>query len=109
MNFGITSLPGYPFRAMVGSCRSSFTLSVATNTSYRFLPISEDIFLDVNTRKPNFMTVNADSPKFLRYTDGVHYEEYNFEEVNHAMMCTRFATEDDGTKFWWLNNSYGTS
>ncbi|WCJ30306.1 Cysteine proteinases superfamily protein [Euphorbia peplus] len=94
---------------MVRPCRSHLMESVARITGYECVPVSEDALLHAVTRQPVYVGVNADSQEFSDYTSGIHYEEYKFGTLNHAMLCMGFGTEDDGTKFWWLKNSYETS
>jgi cathepsin L len=66
----------------------------------------------VATAGPVSVAIDASHQSFQLYSGGVYYEPACVSDVNqldHAVLAIGYGTEDDGTDYWLVKNSWGQS
>jgi len=101
----------YPYTAVGGGCRqSSCTLGLQPGTvsGYQHVGQTTSALLSALNSQPVSVTVDAGEIAFQFYSNGV-INHGCYGPINHAVLATGYGTAADGTKYWRIKNSWGSS
>ncbi|XP_055828476.1 senescence-specific cysteine protease SAG39-like [Solanum dulcamara] len=110
-NNGLTSESNYPFEGIDDMCKiGDETNNVAKITGYENVPTnSESDLLKAVANQPVSVAIDASGSDFKSYSSGVFTGECG-TELNHGVTVVGYGEDsDDGTKYWLVKNSWGTS
>ncbi|KAJ0968032.1 hypothetical protein J5N97_024949 [Dioscorea zingiberensis] len=109
-NGGLTTESNYPYKAADGTCNSKKESShVATISGYEDVPKnSESSLLKAVVNQPISVAIDASGPDFQHYSSGVFTGECD-TELDHGVTAIGYGKTSDGTKYWLVKNSWGTS
>lgn len=104
---GITTESDYPYEEVQSVCRSEQSGAV-TITGYEVVPPSESALLQAVSNQPVSVGIAANR-EFHLYGGGIYDGSCN-PSMNHAVTVIGYGTsEEDGTKYWIVKNSWGSS
>ena len=109
-NHGITTEANYPYQAADGTCNSKKQAShIAKITGYESVPAnSEAELLKVVANQPISVSIDAGGSDFQFYSSGVFTGKCG-TELDHGVTAVGYGETSDGTKYWLVKNSWGTS
>ncbi|GJX10906.1 senescence-specific cysteine protease SAG39-like protein [Tanacetum coccineum] len=109
-NKGLTSESNYPYKGVDGTCNSNEESNhAATITGHEDVPAnSESALLKAVASQPVSVAIDASGSDFQFYSSGVFTGECG-TELDHGVTAVGYGTSDDGTKYWLVKNSWGTS
>jgi KDEL-tailed cysteine endopeptidase len=115
-NGGITTEENYPYTSNVtetaNTCDSSKTSDyAATITDYETVPDNNETALAMAVAKqPVSLRIDAHGTDFQNrwYTGGIFNGPCGTDQ-NHAVTAVGYGTTADGTNYWIVKNSWGTS
>jgi KDEL-tailed cysteine endopeptidase len=109
-NQGIATEENYPYQAMEGSCDQERASNYAARiTSFEDVtPNSEEALLQAVATQPISVAIDASSLAFQHYSMGVYNGECG-TQMTHAVTVIGYGINDDGTKYWLIKNSWGTT
>ncbi|WCJ27186.1 Cysteine proteinases superfamily protein [Euphorbia peplus] len=109
-NKGLTSEANYPYEQTDGICKKKKELSPAAKiTGYKDVPSNnENALLQAVSKQPVSVAIDASGFDFRFYSSGVFSGECD-TYLDHAVTAIGYGTNSDGTKYWLLKNSWGTS
>jgi hypothetical protein len=67
---------------------------------------SEEAMMEAVSQQPVSIAVEADKAVFQSYKSGVLSGACG-TKLDHGILCTGYGVETDGTKYWWVKNSWG--
>lgn len=91
-----------------------FQQDLLTVTGFVPIPTNDEKELErvVATIHPVAAAVHASLESFIFYADGVYKDKEcknGVTDINHAILIVGYGVEGDGTKYWIIKNSYGTT
>ncbi|KAL1559411.1 cathepsin L [Salvia divinorum] len=100
----------YPYKGVDGTCNSKKESSDAAKiTGYVDVPAnSESALLKAVANQLVSVAINASGSDFQFYSSGVFTGECG-TELDHGVTAVGYGTATDGTKYWLVKNSWGTS
>jgi len=101
----------YPYRATDGSCKQSscsFALNSGVIAGYQNVGQTDSAFMSALNGRPVSITVNAAGYAFQLYTSGVMTTACQ-GQIDHAVLATGYGTASDGTAYYRVKNSWGTT
>lgn len=106
---GICTEEDIPYTAKGNTCEScsnsAIKLSSCTDvTSRNQLHLKEAV-----SRGPVSIAIEADTSIFQHYTGGVISSSACGTSLDHGVLIVGYGTEADGTMYWLVKNSWGTS
>ncbi|KAL9392378.1 hypothetical protein Peur_016301 [Populus x canadensis] len=109
-NGGLTSEDNYPYQGVDGTCNSEEAASTeAQITGYEDVPKNnENALLQAVAKQPVSVAVDGGGNDFRFYKSGV-FEGDCGTDLNHAVTAIGYGTDSDGTDYWLVKNSWGTS
>ena len=109
-NGGLTSEAKYPYKGTDGTCDTKKAANPAAKiTGYEDVPAnSEDSLLKAVANQPVSVAIDASGSAFQFYSGGVFTGDCG-TELDHGVTAVGYGTSDDGTKYWLVKNSWGTS
>ncbi|PON96405.1 Cyseine protease [Trema orientale] len=109
-NRGITSEAIYPYKAKDGACNfRKSVFHVAKIKGYQTVPQNnEAALLKAVAHQPVSVAIDAGGSAFQFYSSGV-YKGSCGTSLNHGVTAVGYGTDDDGTKYWIVKNSWGTN
>ncbi|KAH7577026.1 hypothetical protein ACOSP7_002240 [Xanthoceras sorbifolium] len=109
-NHGINSEANYPYEAVDGTCNAKKEASHAAKiTGYETVPAnSESALLKAVAHQPISVSIDAGGSSFQFYSSGVFTGDCG-TELDHGVTAVGYGTTSDGTKYWLVKNSWGTS
>lgn len=109
-NGGLTTETEYPYTEGDGSCNTAMAANhAATINGYEDVPANnEAALMKAVANQPVSVAVETGSLGFQFYSRGVITKSCgNF--LDHAMTAIGYGTASDGTKYWLMKNSWGSS
>ncbi|XP_030962307.1 zingipain-2-like [Quercus lobata] len=109
-NKGLATEENYPYQAMDGTCDQQMASNVVAQiSSYEDVPYnSEEALLQAVANHPVSVAIEAYGRDFQSYSSGVFTGECG-TNLDHAVTVIGYGMSDDGTKYWLIKNSWGTT
>ncbi|PHT30404.1 Senescence-specific cysteine protease SAG39 [Capsicum baccatum] len=109
-NHGLTTESNYPYKGTDGTCKTGKESSHAAKiTGYEDVPAnSESALLNAVAMQPVSVAIDASGSDFQFYSSGVFTGECG-TELDHGVTAVGYGKTSDGTKYWLVKNSWGTS
>ncbi|KAJ0666946.1 putative fruit bromelain [Helianthus annuus] len=109
-NKGLTTETNYPYKGVDGTCNSNEASNhAAAITGHEDVPAnSESALLKAVASQPVSVAIDASGSDFQFYSSGVFTGDCG-TELDHGVTAVGYGTSDDGTKYWLVKNSWGTS
>ena len=109
-NGGLASESKYPYNGVDGTCSEKKSASSAAQiTGYEDVPAnSEKALLKAVAHQPVSVAIDAGGKDFQSYSGGVFTGECG-TELDHGVTVVGYGTAEDGTKYWLVKNSWGSS
>ncbi|KAI3796796.1 hypothetical protein L1987_39481 [Smallanthus sonchifolius] len=109
-NKGLTTETNYPYEGIDGSCSTTKESSHAAQiTGYEDVPAnSESALLQAVAMQPVSVAIDASGSDFQSYKSGIFKGQCG-TQLDHGVTAVGYGTADDGTKYWLVKNSWGTT
>ncbi|KAK4440035.1 Senescence-specific cysteine protease SAG39 [Sesamum alatum] len=109
-NDGLTTESNYPYQGTDGTCKSQKEASSAAKiTGYEDVPADdESALLKAVANQPVSVAIDASGMAFQFYMGGVFTGDCG-TELDHGVTAVGYGKTDDGTKYWLVKNSWGSS
>lgn len=109
-NKGLTTEANYPYQGTDGTCdKNKAGNHAAKINGYEDVPAnSESALQKAVANQPVSVAIDAGGSDFQFYSSGVFTGECG-TELDHGVTAVGFGTDADGTKYWLVKNSWGTS
>ncbi|CAM0907964.1 unnamed protein product [Alopecurus aequalis] len=109
-NGGLTTESNYPYTGTDGSCNSNrVSNSAASIKGYEDVPKNDEASLQkAVAAQPVSVALDGGDSLFQFYKGGVLSGDCG-TELDHGITVVGYGVADDGTKFWVIKNSWGTS
>ncbi|KAK6154771.1 hypothetical protein DH2020_009019 [Rehmannia glutinosa] len=109
-NKGLTTESNYPYQGVDATCNTKKESSrVAKITGYEDVPAnSESALLKAVANQPVSVAIDAGESDFQFYSSGVFTGECG-TELDHGVTAVGYGKTSDGTKYWLVKNSWGSS
>ncbi|XP_034605913.1 senescence-specific cysteine protease SAG39 [Setaria viridis] len=107
-NGGLTTESSYPYAAQDGQCKAGSN-SAATIKGYEDVPANDEAALmKAVANQPVSVAVDGGDMTFQFYSGGVMTGSCG-TDLDHGIAAIGYGTASDGTKYWLLKNSWGTT
>ncbi|KAM3189150.1 hypothetical protein ACQJBY_067839 [Aegilops geniculata] len=107
-NGGLTGESSYPYTAEDGKCKSG-SKDAATIKSYEDVPANnEGALMAAVANQPISVAVDGGDMTFQFYKGGVMTGSCG-TDLDHGIAAIGYGKTSDGTKYWLLKNSWGTT
>ncbi|KAL2484079.1 Senescence-specific cysteine protease SAG12 [Forsythia ovata] len=109
-NHGLTTESNYPYDGTDGTCNTQKEASRAAKiTGYEDVTANdESALLKAVANHPVSVAIDAGGMAFQFYTSGVFTGDCG-TDLDHGVTAVGYGTSEDGTKYWLVKNSWGTS
>ncbi|KAL3534301.1 hypothetical protein ACH5RR_002762 [Cinchona calisaya] len=109
-NKGVASESTYPYTAVDGTCSKTKEGSHAAKIKgYEKVPVNnEAALLKAVANQPISVAIDASGMAFQFYTSGIFTGDCG-TDLDHGVTAVGYGTTSDGTKYWLVKNSWGTS
>ncbi|XP_044466548.1 ervatamin-B-like [Mangifera indica] len=109
-NHGINSEKNYPYDGADGTCnKKEKVVHVAQISGYQNIPAdSESALLKAVANQPVSVSIDASGADFQFYSNGVFTGDCG-TDLDHGVTAVGYGTTSNGTKYWLVKNSWGTS
>ncbi|KAG8385445.1 hypothetical protein BUALT_Bualt03G0046000 [Buddleja alternifolia] len=109
-NNGLTTESNYPYEGVDGTCNSKKESShVAKITGYEDVPTnSESALMKAVANQPVSVAIDASGSDFQFYSGGVFTGQCG-TDLDHGVTAVGYGATSDGTKYWLVKNSWGSS
>jgi C1A family cysteine protease len=107
-NGGLTTESSYPYTAQDGQCKARSS-NAANIKGYEDVPANDEAALmKAVANQPVSVAVDGGDMTFRLYAGGVMTGSCG-TDLDHGIAAIGYATATDGTKYWLLKNSWGTT
>jgi C1A family cysteine protease len=107
-NGGLTTESNYPYTAEDGQCKAGSN-SAATIKGYEDVPANDEASLmKAVANQPVSVAVDGGDMTFQFYSGGVMTGSCG-TDLDHGIAAIGYGTASDGTKYWLMKNSWGTT
>ncbi|XP_043726341.1 vignain-like [Telopea speciosissima] len=109
-NGGLTTEQGYPYTAQDGTCDlQKSSAPVVTINGHQDVPANnENALMQAVANQPVSVAIEASGFAFQFYSEGVFTGSCG-TELDHGVGVVGYGTALDGTKYWIVKNSWGSS
>ncbi|KAL6650398.1 hypothetical protein ACP70R_009323 [Stipagrostis hirtigluma subsp. patula] len=109
-NGGLTTEASYPYTGKDGKCQTAkAATSAVTIKGYEYVPINDEAALmKAVANQPVTVSIDGGDKMFQFYSSGVMTGSCG-TELDHVITAIGYGMESDGTKYWLLKNSWGTT
>jgi cathepsin L len=111
-NGGIDTEESYPYDGLDEACKYSKQDIGATDKGFVDIPQGDEqaMLKALASVGPISVAIDASHESFQFYSNGVYDEpQCSAEELDHGVLLVGYGTEEDGTDYWLVKNSWGTS
>lgn len=108
---GISMLEEYQYLGITDYCRENVRPKVGKFKGYARIPSGDDAALmeAIYSRGPVAVSLDASQDSFSFYSGGIYEEpncSYEYDDLDHAMVAVGYGTDDKGTAYWIIKNSW---
>ncbi|KAI3936590.1 hypothetical protein MKW92_021813 [Papaver armeniacum] len=109
-NQGLTTEANYAYNGVDGSCNTKKAdTHAASINGYEDVPANNEAsLLKAVSKQPVSVAIDASGQEFQFYSSGVFTGTCG-TELDHGVTAVGYGTDSDGTKYWLVKNSWGTS
>ncbi|KAH7660619.1 Fruit bromelain protein [Dioscorea alata] len=109
-NKGLTTELNYPYKGTDGKCNTKQSaIHAASITGFEDVPSNnEAALLKAVTNQPASVAIDASGYAFQFYSGGV-FTGYCGTDLDHGVTAVGYGITSDGTKYWLVKNSWGSS
>ncbi|KAI3942881.1 hypothetical protein MKW92_006758 [Papaver armeniacum] len=109
-NRGLATEANYPYNGVDGSCNTKkANTHAASINGYEDVPANNEAsLLKAVSKQPVSVAIDASGQDFQFYSSGVFTGTWG-TELDHGVTAVGYGTDSDGTKYWLVKNSWGTS
>ncbi|KAL8114936.1 senescence-specific cysteine protease SAG39-like [Apium graveolens] len=109
-NHGLSTETNYPYSGADGTCNANKEANhAATISGHEDVPAnSESALLKAVANQPISVAIDASGSDFQFYSSGVFTGQCG-TDLDHGVTAVGYGTASDGTKYWLVKNSWGTS
>ncbi|CAE7430678.1 SEN102, partial [Symbiodinium microadriaticum] len=114
-NGGICTEDAYPYTSGTtgqnGACSKSSCSSVQSSAPSSYVDVQEgsvNALMSAVAQQPVSIAIQANQPAFQLYKSGVLTGKCG-QRLDHGVLATGYGTWTDGTDYWTVKNSWGTS
>ncbi|XP_047079209.1 senescence-specific cysteine protease SAG39-like [Lolium rigidum] len=109
-NGGLTTEGNYPYTGTDGSCNSNKeSKSAASITGYEDVPANDEASLQkAVAAQPVSIALDGGDNLFRFYKGGILSGDCG-TELDHGIVAVGYGVAGDGTKYWVMKNSWGTT
>ncbi|GLT80086.1 hypothetical protein SLA2020_515450 [Shorea laevis] len=109
-NGGLTTEANYPYQGEDGICNKKKAATAAAKiTGYEDVPANnENALMQAVAHQPVSVGIEGSGFSFQFYKSGVFYGDCG-TDLDHAVTVIGYGTGSDGSKYWLVKNSWGTS
>ncbi|KAL8130330.1 hypothetical protein V2J09_019490 [Rumex salicifolius] len=108
-NGGITTESSYPYMGTDGNtCASQSVTNAVQISSFSDVANDEGALLQAVNKQPISVGIDGSGLNFKSYGSGVFTGPCE-SEMNHAVTLVGYGTTADGTDYWLIKNSWGTT
>ncbi|XP_047074147.1 senescence-specific cysteine protease SAG39-like [Lolium rigidum] len=109
---GLTTEEAYGYEAKQSTCRSSGKQAAAQIRGFQYVPpLNETALLLAVAHQPVSIALDGNNTAF-RFFDGTGIfgaaDEQCTTELNHAVTAVGYGTDENGSKYWLMKNSWGS-
>ncbi|XP_047094510.1 senescence-specific cysteine protease SAG39-like [Lolium rigidum] len=107
-NGGLTLESNYPYVAVDGKCKGASNSS-ATIKSYEEVPVNDEgALMKAVANQPVSVSVDGGDMTFQFYSSGIMSGSCG-TDLDHGIAAIGYGADGNGTKYWLLKNSWGTT
>ncbi|KAK7263740.1 hypothetical protein RJT34_31336 [Clitoria ternatea] len=109
-NHGLNTEANYPYKGVDGKCNANEEGNhAATITGYEDVPTNNEKALQkAVANQPVSVAIDASGSDFQFYKSGVFTGSCG-TELDHGVTAVGYGVSDDGTEYWLVKNSWGTT
>ncbi|KAI3832697.1 hypothetical protein MKW98_002243 [Papaver atlanticum] len=109
-NRGLATEANYPYNRVDGSCNTKkANIHAASINGYEDVPANNEAsLLKAVSKQPVSVAIDASGQEFQFYSSGVFTGTCG-TDLDHGVTAIGYGTDSDGTKYWLVKNSWGTS
>ncbi|GAA0183821.1 hypothetical protein Leryth_016729 [Lithospermum erythrorhizon] len=109
-NHGLATESNYPYQGVDGTCNAKKeSPDAATIAGYQDVPAnSESALLKAVANQPISVAIDASGQDFQFYKSGVFQGDCG-TQLDHGVTAVGYGQTSDGTKYWLVKNSWGSS
>jgi cathepsin F len=111
-NNGIESENDYPYKPLKRNCKHDESKVAVRIDDYKFItnlkPRDEDEIKAILYQNGP-LSIALDATPFQFYSEGILDKNCNNKYLNHAVLIVGYGEDANGTKFWVIKNSWGSS
>lgn len=111
-NGGIDTEKSYPYEGIDDTCHYKKTDIGATDKGFVDIPTGDEDAMKkaLATVGPISVAIDASHESFQFYSEGVYFEpQCDSEQLDHGVLAVGYGTDESGTDYWLVKNSWGTS
>ncbi|XP_022740208.1 senescence-specific cysteine protease SAG39-like [Durio zibethinus] len=109
-NKGLTTESNYPYKGVDGTCNINKEANHAANINgHEDVPANnEEALQKAVANQPVSVAIDAGGFEFQFYSSGVFTGDCG-TDLDHGVAAVGYGVDADGTKYWLVKNSWGTS
>jgi KDEL-tailed cysteine endopeptidase len=109
IDHGLCTENEVPYTASDGICKTCTKPSVTASSCVDVTPRNQLHLKEAVSRGPVAIAIEADTSVFQLYKSGVVSSTRCGTSLDHGVLIVGYGTESDGTMYWLVKNSWGTT
>jgi C1A family cysteine protease len=113
-NGGLSEESAYPYQAVQRNCSASGKRVAAAIRGFQYVPANNETALRLAvSQQPVSMALDSNTSAFRYYSSGILGAagggvRCKNSSLNHALTAVGYGTDEHGTRYWLMKNSWGT-
>ncbi|KAL9254969.1 Senescence-specific cysteine protease SAG39-like protein [Drosera capensis] len=107
-NGGLTTETNYPYVGRQQTCKKNVPVAAKIGGYQQVPRNNEKALQNAVANQPVAVAVDSNSTTFKNYKSGV-YKDSCGTRINHAVTVVGYGQASDGTPYWLIKNSWGTT